>query len=351
MDSGITAIELRSGRLPKVSVIVPTMNEVRDIQAALSAISSNNYPNDHLEVIVVDGGSRDGTLDVVRSFVQQLPVKVIIQEGCTVYSALNIGLANSSGDVILRVDARSVIPANYIRTCVAHLSRGDIECVGGVQEQYGLNPTGQAIALATRHPLGVGGAAFRVGKRSGYVDTVYLGCYPKHVFQEIGRYDDDGRVVSEDSMFNKRIRDNGGKILLDHTLRVRYPAKSSLRALARQYFIYGGAKAHVWLKYGSLTSPRQAIPLLFLLSILFTAVAAPWYPAALLVLFTGLSLYLAIVAAVSVSILSKERRLDLLGKLILAFGAMHFAWPTGFLLRVAMPIIYFKFLFAAKPAE
>src|SRR5216684_738413 len=142
---------------PVISVIVPTMNEERNIGAALTALVANGYPKNRLEVVVVDGGSSDRTLDVVRSFADRLPLEIIVEQGCTVYRALNIALANTRGDVIVRVDARSVIPKNYIRTCVAHLSRGDIECVGGVQEQYGTNSTGEAIAIATAHPFGVGG--------------------------------------------------------------------------------------------------------------------------------------------------------------------------------------------------
>ncbi len=335
-------------RVPKVSIIVPTMNEVRNIGGALDAVISNDYPHERLEIIVVDGGSGDGTLDVVRSFSDRLAIKLITQSGCTVYQALNIGLAHTNGDVVLRVDARSVIPKNYIRQCVSHLARGDIQGVGGVQEQYGTNATGDAVAIATAHPLGTGGAAFRVGTRSGFVDTVYLGCYPRRVFDEIGRYDDDGRVVSEDSMLNKRIRENGGRIFLDHTLRVKYPAKDSIAALARQYFIYGGARAHVWLKYGTLTSPRQALPVLFLLWIFATAISSPWYSLALPAFLTTIGVYVAVICTVSFWVVYTRKRLDLFGKLAQAFVTIHFAWPVGFILRAAVPRLYFRVLGAGS---
>jgi hypothetical protein len=149
-------------------------------------------------------------------------------------------------------------------------------------------------------------------------------------------------------MLNKRIRDQGGKIFLDHTLRVRYPAKSSIQALARQYFIYGGARAHVWLKYRALTSPRQAIPVLFLLWILMMAVLGLWYSSAYLALFAGLSAYAATILAASFVAVLKERRIDLLGRLAVAFTAIHFAWPAGFLLRAVTPSIYFRLLLGSK---
>ena len=334
-----------------VSIVIPMMNEAHNIAAALSAVVANRYPRERMEVIVVDGGSTDDTLSVVRSFSDKLRLKVIVEQGCTVYRALNIALAASVGDVFVRVDARSVIPTNYISACLKNLSQAGVKCVGGVQEQYGVNPTGEAIAIATGHPLGVGGAAFRLGKQSGYVDTVYLGCYPKSVFQEIGQYDDDGRVVSEDSMFNKRLRDQGGKIFLDHTLRVKYPAKSSLAALVRQYFTYGGAKAHVWLKYRALTSSRQIIPIFFLLATVITALAGVWWPPALLLLAAVLLPYAVLVISVSFHVLHKRRRLDLLGRLILAFIAIHFAWPIGFIMRAASPTLYFRFLPAPKATK
>ena len=340
-----------SDPFPLVSILVPTMNEENNVGAALAAIAANHYPVARLQVVVVDGGSHDQTLSVVGSFSDQLPLKVIVEKGCTVYRALNLGLANASGDVVLRVDARSQIPENYIRTCVAHLSRGDIKGVGGVQEQYGLNSTGEAIAIATAHPLGVGGAAFRVGRRSGFVDTVYLGCYPRDVFEEIGQFDDDGRVVSEDSMFNKRLRDKGGKIFLDHTLRVKYPAKTSIAALVRQYFIYGGARAHVWLKYGVLTSKRQLIPILFSLGLIAMALVGLWHRPALLALFVGLGVYGVTVLVASLLALYMKGRLILLGKLMLAFGAIHFAWPAGFFLRIITPSVYFRLLSAPRQGD
>src|SRR3989304_2974708 len=132
----------RQGKAPVVSIIVPTMNEVRNIRGALEAVASNDYPHDCLEVIVVDGGSGDGTMDVVRTFADQLSVNMIMEPGCTVYQALNIGLAQAKGEVILRVDARSTIPQNYIQRCVDHLASGNIQGVGGVQEQYGTNAMG-----------------------------------------------------------------------------------------------------------------------------------------------------------------------------------------------------------------
>ncbi len=324
-----------SHTLPSVSILLPVRNEASNIEACLDRIFANDYPHDRLEILVIDGESTDDTLDRVRRYEGRGPAIHIHQNPRRLpYTALNIALDHATGDVIVRVDARSNIPHDYIRRCVTLLDETGADNVGGVQRQVGTTLRQHAIALATGHPFGVGNAQFRIGKTSGYVDTVYLGCFRRSLFDTIGRFDEDGPVVSEDSALNQRIRDAGGRIWLQADLIVEYPAKATFGALARQYFIYGGAKGHTFLKYRKLTAWRQFVPLAFLGWLLATFVAAWfWRPAALLFLSAAMP-YLLADLGVSLWLALKARRPALFPLLLWAFPCIHFPWPVGFLVRL-----------------
>jgi Glycosyltransferases, probably involved in cell wall biogenesis len=317
------------------TIVIPTLNERQHLAGALAAIVENGYPLTLLRVLIVDGGSRDGTLDVVNDYVAKWPgvFRLVILEGATVYQAVEYALEHADTEFFLRVDARSFIPPGYIARCIEHLRKPGIVGAGGVQKQVGTTPVGRAVALATSHPFGVGNASFRIGKISGYADTVYLGAYRTVDLKRVGGYDVVGRFLSEDASINAKLREAGGRIYLDAQLKVKYPAKETLRALAKQYMIYGAAKATYFLANRRLTAMRQVLPVLFLGSLIFTAVASLSYPPAIFLFIAELLMYLLPSIFVSARLANANRDVAL-HDLIRTFAVIHFAWPIGFLLRL-----------------
>jgi glycosyltransferase involved in cell wall biosynthesis len=325
-------------RRVRVTVVIPTLNEVRNLGRALDCVQANGLRRDELEVMVIDGGSRDGTVELARDHADRLPLRVIAEAGCSVYRALNIGLQQARGDFFVRVDARSEIPANYIDGCLRNLDLRGAECVGGIQLQYGETAIGDSIARVTSSIIGTGGARFRTSTESGYVDSVYLGVYRVETLRRLGGFDDRSDYVSEDALVNKRIREGGGRIWLDATMQVRYPAKASFRALVKQYIIYGAAKAFVVRKYRTLTSFRQALPLLFLVGWLLLILACaigllPWSVA-----LVSAGTYITVVMAAN---LGRDglggQRAGTLWARSWATVCIHFAWPVGFFAFLMSP--------------
>jgi len=319
-----------------VSIIVPVRNEEKNIGTCITNIVSNDYPGNLVEILIVDGESNDNTREVVKKFAEKNPnIRLLSNPKRTPYSGLNIGLGAAQGEIIMRVDARSIIPENYISMCVETLDRTRADNVGGVQRQIGSTPAQKAIALATGHPFGVGDAQFRMGKRSGYTDTVYLGCFQRDLFDRIGVFDEDGPVISEDSALNRRIIDSGGKVYLNKDIIVKYPAKESLGALFKQYFIYGGAKAHIVLKYGKFTAWRQPLLLLFFLTLFLSlagTVLSRWSFLMFLCLFGS---YLAADLFVSLGIaLKRATNISVLPFLMAAFPVIHLGYFLGFVVRI-----------------
>jgi succinoglycan biosynthesis protein ExoA len=316
---------------PRISVVIPTLNEAMYIAQALQCILNNDIPPQDLEVLLIDGGSCDGTVEIARGFESLLRLHVIEEPGCSVYRALNLGLLKAQGDFFIRVDARSLIPKNYIETCLRDLDIHGAKCAGGIQLQFGDSPVSNSIARVTSSVIGTGGAKFRTSKISGFVDSVYLGVYRSATLRELGGFEEGADYVSEDAFINQMIRARGEKVYLNVSLQVRYPAKASFRALAKQYLIYGAAKGFIFQKYYKLTSFRQVLPLMFLLSWISLSIAcmAGWIP--WVALGTAACAYLLLVFASNISINSSvDQSQGLLWARSFATICIHFTWPIGF---------------------
>jgi len=319
-----------------VSVVVVVRNEAANIRRCIGSILAQDYPKDHLEIIVVDGMSTDGT----RGIVEALPtggiaLRVVSNPQRGRAQGLNVGIRAARGEVIARIDGRTIIPPDYMSRALDALRRSGAENVGGVQRPLGDGRAlPDAIGLAMAHPFGVGNAQFRLGRRSGFVDTVYLGCFRRDVFDRVGLFDEDAPVISEDSELNYRIRRAGGRVYLDASITAYYQPRETLVELWRLYFRYGGARAGVLLKHGVLTSWRQLAPSAFVLTLGALAVATLVSPAARIVLGAIVGVYAAACLAASVQLGIAQRRSQLIGWLCLVFPCMHIAWGLGFWRRL-----------------
>ncbi|MDW7760048.1 MAG: glycosyltransferase family 2 protein [Acidobacteriota bacterium] len=276
----------------KTSIVMPCLDEERFIGRAVESLLEG--AGDDVEILVVDGGSRDQTRDLVRGFAERgAPVRLLDNPRRRVSAAMNIGIREARGDWIVRADAHCVYPPRYARRCVELLEKTGAANAGGVQvpvvealEARAGGGSGRgfqaAVALALRHPLGVGNARWRLGRRSGFVDTVYLGAFRRDLFEEIGGFDEEADS-NQDAELNMRIRAAGKTVYLDHTLEVLYYPRESLRGLARQFFRYGRGRARTALKHRRLTSWRQAAAPLLLVGLGGSLVAAVLNPMFLLV--------------------------------------------------------------------
>ena len=95
-------ILVKSDEYPRVSIIIITFNSADSVEGCLSSVFKVNYPRDKYEVIIVDSGSTDGTLEIVKKF----PVdKLIVVEGALRGKARNIGVEAATGEIVAMVDS------------------------------------------------------------------------------------------------------------------------------------------------------------------------------------------------------------------------------------------------------
>jgi glycosyltransferase involved in cell wall biosynthesis len=267
--------------LPLVSVLVPVYNEERHIERCLGALARQNYSRERFEVLVIDGGSTDRTLALVTRAIAEhgMNARVFHNPRRHQAAALNIGLENAHGDVIVRVDGHAFPAPDFISASVAALDRTGADCVGGPIQSVGETFVGKAIASAMSSRFGVGGASFRLGE-TGTADTVAFGAYRRDVFERLGVFAEELKK-GEDAEFNYRLRDAGGRIMLCPEIRVSYIVRGSLPALFRQYFGYGRSKPEIIMRHPRQARPRHLVPTAAVTGTLLLALAAPligWLP-------------------------------------------------------------------------
>lgn len=261
---------------------MPCLDEARHIGACLRSVVAQDYPRDRMEILVADGGSRDGTREVVARVAAEDPRVTLLDNPARVQAAgLNAAIRRARGYFIVRMDVHCTYAGDYVRRCVEVLQRTGADNVGGAQRAHSETAFQRAVCAAMESPLGAGGASYRSSRNEGFVDTVFLGAFRRRVFEEVGLYD-PGAVTNEDAELNQRIHAAGGRIYLSREIVVHYYPRDSFRALARQYFRYGRGRARTLLKHRSLLSPRPFIPAALLaagLLLLATAWLQPFTPA------------------------------------------------------------------------
>ena len=321
--------------MPSVSIIIPCYNEQDTICKLLEAIYAQTFPRIHLEVVIADGLSTDGTRSQIELFSNSHPnlhIAVVDNIPRSIPMALNCALKESKGEIIVRLDAHSMPYPDYIERCVADLQAGLGENVGGIWE---IRPgaqswVAQSIALAAAHPLGVGDALYRHADKATLVDTVPFGAFKREMLALIGFYD-ESLLTNEDYEFNARIRKSGGKVWLNPFIRSVYFARPTLALLAKQYARYGYWKWRMLRRYPETLRWRQGLPPLFALSLIGGAVLAVFLPIFRVLLAAEILIYLITLVAAGVQAALKQKKVSLVVGLPIAIATMHIAWGMGFL--------------------
>jgi len=302
--------------LPLVSIIIPCRNEENFIEKCLDSILEQDYPREKVEVFVVDGLSQDKTRKIVEEYSNKYSfIRLLTNPNKFTPFALNIGIKNSVGEVIVRLDAHSFYPKNYVSNCVKYLFQYNADNVGGIWKIMPKENTliNKAIVFASGSYFGGGNAYYRTGKieNAKEVDTVFGGCYKREVFNTVGLYNENLKR-SQDMEFNIRLKKAGGKIVLVPEIFSYYYPKSDLASFLKHNFEDG-----IWavypLKFVKIPFKlRHYIPLIFFLTLPLSL--WPYIPASLFF---------------SWKIAKKEKDVKLFFAMPVVFFVRHFAYGAG----------------------
>ncbi len=323
--------------LPTVTVLVPVLNEAAYLPRCLDCIFRQDYPPDLIEVLVIDGGSTDGSRDIVTLYRHRHPnLRLLVNPEGWIGYGLNRGLRAATGDIVVRVDAHTFIAPDYIRRCVAALRAGQATVVGGVFQPMGETPTGQAIAAVIAHPLGGGPAPFRHARRPMWVDTVYLGAWWRETLLQVGGFN-VSLAANEDFELCYRLRRRGGRVLCDPAIRSWTMVRRTFRALAQQYGRYGYWKGQM-LKQHPLSLRWRQLPAPLLVLIFWTLWLVgwhvPWAARAAMGLLAGYAGFTAVLAT-DVALRYGWR---LWWRAWVAFWIVHWMWGMSFWAGLCTPL-------------
>ena len=310
---------------PAVSVVIPVRNGAGSIGTAIESCLAQDYEGP-IEVVVGDGRSTDTTRAVVESF-QDMGVRLVDNPTGLTPAGLNAAIAAAHGDVIVRCDAHSRLPADYVRRAVEILDQTGADNVGGIQRAVGVSLVQRAIALAMTSRIGVGDARFHYGGSAGPTDTVYLGVFRREALDRVGLFDETLHR-NQDYELNHRIRATGGVVFFHPDLAVEYAPRRTFRRLWSQYYQYGHWKLRVLRRHPRSLRLRQLAPPLLVVGLIGSGVLAvvgrPGYALVIPAAWLG-----ALLAAGLVTVVRTREPAALL--MPVAVGIMHLSWGLGFL--------------------
>ena len=310
-----------------ISVIVPCRNERQHIDAFCDSAISQVLPEGwQMEVLVADGDSDDGTRQRLQERCASDPRLVLVDNpGRIVSTGLNACIARARGAIIARLDVHSQFAPDYLAQCIAALSRTGADNVGGPWVARGTGRTGAAVAAAFQCRWVVGGARSRDVQFEGAVDTVYLGCWPRGVFERYGLFD-EALVRNQDDEHNLRLRLAGARIWQSRLIRSTYHPRNSLRHLFSQQRQYGYWRPFVMRKHGQPGALRQLVPAIFVAAVIATVALLPWT----VLPFAGLAVaYGAYLLAASAAAAQAAGDWALLPRLPAAIAAFHVGYGLG----------------------
>lgn len=313
-----------------VSIVVPCRNERDHIETALKSILIQELPGGNFEVIVADGMSDDGTREIIQQVTcRDSRVRMVDNRGAIVSTGLNAAIREARGSIIIRMDAHTSYAPDYIRQCVQVLEETAADNVGGPWIAQGKKRIGKAIAVAFQSSFACGGARGHDPDYSGPVDTVYLGCWRREIFDRIGFFDEE-LVRNQDDEFNLRIVRSGGRVWQSVKIKSWYYPRESLRHLFAQYVQYGYWKARILQKHRMPASLRHLIPAVFVFTLVLLPVLSLFWPIAFWIWVSLLSVYVAVTVSLS-ALTASASGWNLFPLLPSVFWIFHFAYGWGFL--------------------
>ena len=300
-------------KLKNISFVMPVLNEERYLKRAVESVFEQTVPGE-MELVLSLGPSSDKTNEVAKSLKKKFGTKLQLTNTprANTSASLNAAIAKSRYEVVLRVDAHSVLSENYASIALEVLNQTGAANVGGIMNAIGESDFQKAVAYGYNNRIGLGGGAFHVGAKAGAKETVYLGVFRKSALESVGGFDEKW-IRGQDWELNQRLRESGQVVWFDPRLSVNYYPRDSFQDLARQFYKTGLWRGALTRENPAGSSVRYWIPPLLVLSIPF---GFPFF------------LYLAVIAVVAGTASGVSDRSKLW--LMLVLPTMHLTWGIGF---------------------
>ena len=314
----------------EVAIIIPTLNEERFISRCLNSIIKQTYEFEKMDVMIIDGGSNDKTKDIVAEYQKSHQNIRFIENKKKIQSvAFNIGFKKSTAPYIIRLDAHAEYDSKYISLCIENLKQDEKR--GNVGGRCNILPFNQSLwaqtnAILNHSRFGIGGAAFRVSNEAHNTDSVPFGAFPRKIIEKIGGMRED-LPRGEDNEYNSRIRKAGYKIFFEPNIISSYFARPTLGASCKQMYANGNSIGYLYYIDREAIGIRHLVPLLFVVSGLFSIIISVLWSPFCYVFCGGLALYL--IADAIASIMGAKDNVKCTLPLFILFFCVHVSYGMG----------------------
>jgi succinoglycan biosynthesis protein ExoA len=314
---------------PRVLLVIPCLDEARTIETLLRQLAAQRGETDML-MVVADGGSVDGTVEIVRRMTGEISDLVLLENPRRIQSAainLAVERLGEGRDYLIRIDAHGAYPDNYCQALIAEAVVRQADSVVVGMETVGFSPFQRAAAIAQNSKLGNGGSKHRNGAGGEWVDHGHHALMRIAAFRAVGGYD-ESFSHNEDAELDFRLRAAGFRIWMTGETFMTYYPRANVPALFRQYLGYGRGRAKNLLKHRAIPKIRQAIPLAVAPTVAGAILALlHWWAAVPVVAWMGACVGYGALMAVN-------QRNGLAFFASVPAMIMHFAWSAGFWLEL-----------------
>lgn len=323
-----------------VSVIIVAYNEEKYINSILNDIFLQDYPISDIELILIDSMSNDDTKQLFTSFKKRnkksfYDIKVLENKEKFLPHGCNVGLRNYTGDIFLRLDAHSKIPKDFITKNVNNILSGE-KISGGARPNIieNKNKLSELLLSVEQAMFGSGFANYRDGNKKKYVDSIFHGAYKREVFDNVGLYNEK-LYRTEDNEMSYRIREAGYKISYDPQIISYQYTRPTFKSMVRQKYLNG-----FWIGKSMYTCPKafsmfHFIPLVFVLSLVFSLLIFKLFPILLYFIIFSYGLFLFTNMIVLVG--KKKSLIYMLSPII--FTSVHVSYGIGTLLGLLLGVV------------
>ena len=313
----------------KVSIIITARNEKKYLPMLFEDILNQTFPLQNIEVVLMDSNSTDNTRLVMEEFKKNnetLSVQIVTNERQIQAAGFNEGVKHATGDVVLKIDAHSRIPADFVQKNVDEILAGAYVCGGNRPTVVdSADDFSKTLHIVEESALGSSIANYRKSDVKRKVNSIFHGMYRKEVFDKVGLAD-ERLLRTEDNEFHYRVRKAGYDIIFNPEIESYQYIRPTFTKMIQQKFANGywiGLTSHVCRDCLSLFhfGPGVFVATLLVLMMLTLVSFVP--------LLTVVFLYLLAVLGLSIFEISKQKFNPTLLLIPFIMIAIHFAYGVG----------------------
>ncbi|MEK6983233.1 MAG: glycosyltransferase family 2 protein [Nanoarchaeota archaeon] len=244
---------------PKLSIVIPAYNEEKNIGECLDSVFDSNYPMKKLEVIVVDDGSTDNSLKIMRKYKK---VSVYVQNHLGKVEALNLGALNCSHDFIITIDADTILDKNCIRELIMPLHDKNVGVTTGNNEVRNKTSILAIFQSIEYHITNLLRNSFSNVFKDGVWIAGSLACYRKSAIKRVGFFKKD--TLAEDIDIALELKKKGYKAVIVPAAFGQTVVPSKLHDLYKQRVRWWRGVSQAIVKNKELLSLKSTFSIIYL---------------------------------------------------------------------------------------